>query len=125
MTHYNTLNLKLSDLQLNKLKSARKNGTEVTLNLSSNLIGNCNDKANDKANGSSPIMTFSKTQLPKIQSGGFTFSLPSDIIFNKGAIPLVSSVVKESKNMGAKKDAGHLIGKKIKKGFHQLIDESN
>ena len=91
------------------------------MNLSLNLIVNCNDKAN----GSSPIMTFSKTQLPKIQSGGFVFSLPSDIIFNKGIIPLVSSVVKESKNTGAKKDAGLLIGKRLKKGFHQLIDESN
>ena len=38
MTQYNTLNVKLSNLQLNKLKSAIKKGTEVTLNLSSNLI---------------------------------------------------------------------------------------
>ena len=39
MTQYNTLNLKLSNSQLNKLKYVIKNGTEVTLNLSSNLIG--------------------------------------------------------------------------------------
>ena len=32
MTHYNTLNVKLSNSQLNKLKSAIKN--EATLNLS-------------------------------------------------------------------------------------------
>ena len=32
MTQYKMLNVKLSDLQLNKLKSAIKNGTEVTLN---------------------------------------------------------------------------------------------
>ena len=38
MTQYNTLNVKLSNLQLNQLKSAIKKGTEVTLNLSSNLI---------------------------------------------------------------------------------------
>ena len=38
MTQYNTLNVKLSNSPLNKLKSAIKNGTEVTLNLSSNLI---------------------------------------------------------------------------------------
>ena len=31
MTQYNTLNVKLSNLQLNKLKSGTKNGTEVTL----------------------------------------------------------------------------------------------
>ena len=31
MTQYNTLNVKLSNSQLNKLKSEIKNGTEVTL----------------------------------------------------------------------------------------------
>ena len=30
MTQYNTLKVKLSNLQLNKLKSGIKNGTEVT-----------------------------------------------------------------------------------------------
>ena len=44
MTQYNTLNVKLSSSQLNKLKSAIKNGTEVTLNLSLNLIGSSNDE---------------------------------------------------------------------------------
>ena len=43
MIHCNTLNEKLSNSQLNKLKSGIKNGTEVNLNLSSNLIGNSND----------------------------------------------------------------------------------
>ena len=33
MTQYNTFSVKLSNLQLNKLKSAIKNGTEITLNL--------------------------------------------------------------------------------------------
>ena len=33
MTQYNTLNVKLSDSQLNTLKSGIRNGTEVTLNL--------------------------------------------------------------------------------------------
>ena len=46
MTQYNALNVKLSNLQLNKLKSVIKNGTEVTLNLSSNLIRNSNDETN-------------------------------------------------------------------------------
>ena len=39
MTQYNTLNIKLSNSQLNKFKSAIKNGTEVVLRLSSNIIG--------------------------------------------------------------------------------------
>ena len=34
----------MSNSQLNKLKSRIKNGTQVTLNLSSNLIGNSNDE---------------------------------------------------------------------------------
>ena len=33
MTQYHTLNVKLSNSQLNKLKSAVKKGIEVTLNL--------------------------------------------------------------------------------------------
>ena len=37
MTQYDTLNVKLSNSKINKLKSAIKNGTEVTLNLSSNF----------------------------------------------------------------------------------------
>ena len=89
MTQYNTLNAKLSNSQLNKLKSTIKNGTEVTLNLSSNFIGSSNDETNflNKllvtdtqvlkickafANGSSAYIKLSETQLHKIvQSGGF------------------------------------------------------
>ena len=44
MTQYNTSNIKLSNSQLDKLKSAIKNGTKVTLNLSSNITGYSNDK---------------------------------------------------------------------------------
>ena len=39
MTQYNSLNVKLSNSQLNKFKSAIKNQTEVVLGLSSNMIG--------------------------------------------------------------------------------------
>ena len=46
MTKYNTLNVKLSNSQRNKLKSAVKNGTELTSNLSLNLIGSSNDETN-------------------------------------------------------------------------------
>ena len=38
MAQYNSLNVKLSDSQLNKLKSTIKNETEVALRLSSNMI---------------------------------------------------------------------------------------
>ena len=39
MTQYNSLNVKLSNSQLNKFKSAIKNETDVVLRLSSNMIG--------------------------------------------------------------------------------------
>ena len=38
--------MKLSNWQLNKLKLGIKNGTEVTLNLLSNVISNSNGQAN-------------------------------------------------------------------------------
>ena len=46
MTQYNSFNVKLSNSQLNKLKSAIKNGTDVILRLSSNMIGNSDDQTN-------------------------------------------------------------------------------
>ena len=39
MTQYNSLNVKLSNSQLNKFKSAIKNETEVVLSVSLNMIG--------------------------------------------------------------------------------------
>ena len=46
MTQYNSLNVKLSNSQLNKLKSAIKNGIDVALRLSSNMIGKSDDETN-------------------------------------------------------------------------------
>ena len=39
MTQYNNLNVKLSNSQLDKLKSGTKNGKNVTLKYSSNVVG--------------------------------------------------------------------------------------
>ena len=50
MTKYNTLNVKLSSSQLNKLKPGIKDSTEVTLNLSSNVIGDSNNQTNFSLN---------------------------------------------------------------------------
>ena len=44
MTQYNTFNVKLSNLQLSKLKSRIKNGTKVTLKFSSNAASDSNDE---------------------------------------------------------------------------------
>ena len=46
MTQYNRLNVKLSNSQLNKLKSSIKNETEVVIRLSPNMIGDSNDETN-------------------------------------------------------------------------------
>ena len=46
MTQYNSLNVKLSNSQLNKLKSAIKNETENALRLSSTMAGNSDDETN-------------------------------------------------------------------------------
>ena len=40
------MNVKLSNSQLNKLKSAIKNENDVVLRLSSNIIGHSDDEAN-------------------------------------------------------------------------------
>ena len=87
MTQYNSLNVKLSNSQLDKLKSAIKNETEVVLRLSSNMIDDneadfphqlllTNRQVSNLrkafASNSSTDIKFSKTQLSKmIQSGGF------------------------------------------------------
>ena len=46
MAQYNVLNVKLFNSQLNKLKSAIKHETEVTLNLSSNVVRDSNNEKN-------------------------------------------------------------------------------
>ena len=46
MTQYNSLNVKLSNSELNKLKPAIKTETDVVLRLSSNMIGNSDDETN-------------------------------------------------------------------------------
>ena len=46
MTQYNSLNVKLSNLQLNKLKSAIKNETDLFLRPPLNMIGNSDDETN-------------------------------------------------------------------------------
>ena len=89
MTQYNSLNAKLSNSQLNKLKSAIKNKTEAVLRLLSNMVGDDETNFPHKllltnrqvanlckafANNLSTEIKLSKTQLSKmIQSGGFSW----------------------------------------------------
>ena len=46
MTQYNTLNVELSNSELNKLKSGIKNSTEINSNLLSNMIMDSYDETN-------------------------------------------------------------------------------
>ena len=61
MNWYNTLNVKLSNSQLNKLKCGIKNGTEVTLKISSNVV----DGSNDENNFSHKLL-LTNTQISKL-----------------------------------------------------------
>ena len=110
MTQYNSLNVKLSNSQLSKLKSAIKNKTYVVLRLSSNMIGNSDDNTNFPhellltnrqvtnlrkafANHTSADIKLSKTQLSKIiQSGGFLGTLLGPLLRN--GQPLMKSAIK-------------------------------
>ena len=60
MTQYNTLNIKFDNSQLNKLKSEKKNGTEVSLKISSNVAGDSNDENNFPHNLSLTNTQFSR-----------------------------------------------------------------
>ena len=70
MTQYNTLNVKLSNSQLNKLKSTLKNGTKVTLNLSSNVVRDSND-GNDFAHK----LSLTDTQVSPLRKPLANYSL--------------------------------------------------
>ena len=108
MTQYNHLNTKLSNSQLNKLKSAITNESEVVI-LSPNVIGDSNGNGNSPhellltdrqvssirkafATNSSVDIKFSKTQLSKmIQSGGFLGKLLGPLL--KTGLPLMKNVL--------------------------------
>ena len=110
MTQYNTLNVKLSNSQINKLKSGIKNGTKIALKILLNAAGDSNDENNFMlklfltntqvsnlrkvfGNGSSDNIKSSKTQLHKIgQSGGFLGRLLGPLL--KTGLPLIGNVLK-------------------------------
>ena len=110
MTHYNTLNVKLSNWQFNKLKSGIKKSTAVTLKLSSNVIDDSHDKNSFShkllltdtkvsklrkafTNNFSANIKLSKTQLDKIgKSGGFLVRLLGPLL--QIGFPLMKNVLK-------------------------------
>ena len=113
MTQYNSLNVKLSNSQLSKLKSSIKNETDVVLRISSNMVSNSNDNTNFPhellltnrqvanirkafAKNTSTDIKLSKTQLSKmIQSGEFLGNLLGKLAgpLMKVAMPLAKTVL--------------------------------
>ena len=109
MIQYNILNVKLSNSQLNKWKSAIKKETEVVLRLSPNMVDNFDDETNSShkllltnrqvanirkafANYSSTNIKLSKTQLSKtIQSWGLLGKLLGSLL--KTGLPLMKKNV--------------------------------
>ena len=108
MTQYISLNVKLSNSQLNKLKSAIKNETELVLRLSSNMIGDNEtdfphnllltnrqvaNLCKSFTNNSSTVIKLSKSQLSKmIQSGGFISRLLGPLL--KTGLRLIKNMIK-------------------------------
>ena len=95
----------MSNSQVNRLKSGRRNGTKVTLKISSNVVGDSNVENNFShklllinahilglrkafANNLSANIKLSKTQLHKIgQFGGFLVRLLGPLL--KTELPLI------------------------------------
>ena len=108
MTQYNSLNVKLSNSQLNKLKSAIKNETEVVLRLSSNMISDnetnflhrfllTNRQASNLCRVFSNYLLadikLSKSQLSKMmQSGEFLGRLLGPLL--RTGLSLIKNVIK-------------------------------
>ena len=109
MVEYNKVNVKLSDTQLKKLKTAVKNKTGTTLRISLKIFNGYNLphelllKTREKTklrnafnNNMSTDLKLSKAQISKIiQCGGFLGSLLSKLTgpLMKIAIPLAKNVL--------------------------------
>ena len=101
MRQYNSLNVKLSNSQLNKLKPAIKNKTEVVLRLSSNMIGD------DEINFPHQLLLTNR-QVANLRKA-FAGKSSTDIKLSKNQI---------SKMMQSGGFLGRLLGPLLKTGFH-------
>ena len=106
MVEYNTVNAKLSNSQLNKLKSAVKNRQETILRKNSRILSAYNlphelllttrqttKLRNATENNMSTDIKLSKAQISKIiQSGGFLGKLLGPLL--KTGLPLIKNIIK-------------------------------
>ena len=108
MVEYNTVNTKLSNSQLNKLKSAVKNKQGTTLRMNAKMFKGNNlphelllttrqttKLRNAIENNMSTDIKLSKAQISKIiQSGGFLGKLLGPLL--RTGLPLIKNVIKPS-----------------------------
>ena len=106
MVEYNTVNAKLSNSQLNKLKRTVKKNEGTTLRISARMFNSDNlphklllttrqtsKLRNEIGNNMSTDIKLSKAQISKIsQSGGFLGKLLGPLL--KTGLPLLKSVIK-------------------------------
>ena len=106
MIEYKTINVTLSDLQLNKLKSAFKNKQGTTLRMNAKLFNENNlphelllttrqtTKLRNAIENNMPTdIKLSKVQISKItQSGGFLGKLLGPLL--KTGLPLIKNIIK-------------------------------
>ena len=130
MVEYNTINAKLSDLELNKLKSAVKNKQGITLRMSARMFTGNNlphelllttrqitKLRNAIENNMAANIKLSKAQISKIiQSGEFLGKLLGPLL--KTGLPLLKSVIKPLGLLGltaasSTSDAGVKRNKKL------------
>ena len=114
MIKYHIFTGKLSNSQINKIKSGMKNGSEVTYRILSNVVGDSNDENNFPnelmltntevsklhkafANNYLANIKLTKIQLHKIrQSGGFLGRLLGPLL--KTDFPLIGNILKPLPN---------------------------
>ena len=148
MAQYNSLNVKLSDSQFNKFKSAINRETEVVLILSSNMIGDSDAKINFPhellltnrqvanlckafANFLSTDIKLSKTQVSKmVLSGGFLGKLlgplpKAGLLLMKNVIKPLAKTILISLGLTAAVSAANAgIHKKILGSGHHLLSSA-
>ena len=129
MLKYNKVNIKLSDLQLNKLKTAVKNQTGVALRMNIKMFHGNNlphelllttrqttTLRNAFENNMSTDIKLSRAQISKIiQSGGFLGSLLSKLAgpLMKVAVPLANNILAPLRITAAASAIGAGIQKKM------------
>ena len=110
MTQYNSLNIKLSNPQLNKLQPAIKNETEVVLRLSSDMIGD------DETNFPHKLL-LTKRQVANLRKA-FTNYLSTDIKLSKTQLSKIIKLsdIKLSKTQLSGGFLGRLLALLLKTG---------